>query len=82
VMPEIDARLRTAVIAIVRAAGYHPLTSGVYVNAMGPRFETKAEIRTMAAAGDVVRPACRCMHMFCLPPALTWPCAVPMCRWV
>jgi 5-methylthioadenosine/S-adenosylhomocysteine deaminase len=53
-MPGFDAALRDAVVAAVRAAGHHPLPHGTYGNAAGPRFETKAEIRMMAAYADVV----------------------------
>jgi 5-methylthioadenosine/S-adenosylhomocysteine deaminase len=53
-MPGFDEKLRKALIDGVREAGFHPLTHGTYVNTHGPRFETKAEIRMLAQAGDVV----------------------------
>ena len=54
VMPVLSDSVRHFIISTVRDAGVHPLTHGVYANAMGPRFETKAEIRALAAVGDVV----------------------------
>jgi 5-methylthioadenosine/S-adenosylhomocysteine deaminase len=40
--------------AAVRGMGKSPVEGGVYVNARGPRFETKSEIRWYASCGDVV----------------------------
>jgi len=54
VMPGFDERVREGLLAAVRGAGAHPLPAGVYANAAGPRFETKAEIRMMADYADVV----------------------------
>jgi 5-methylthioadenosine/S-adenosylhomocysteine deaminase len=53
-MPAFDAPLREAVLRILRGAGLHPIPHGVYGNARGPRFETKAEIRMMADYCDIV----------------------------
>jgi 5-methylthioadenosine/S-adenosylhomocysteine deaminase len=53
-MPAIDERLREGLLAVLREAGQHPIPAGTYVNSRGPRFETKAEIRQMAVAGDLV----------------------------
>lgn len=53
-MPGLDEALRGAILEVVRGVGEHPLPSGVYANARGPRFETKAEIRLMADYCDVV----------------------------
>lgn len=53
-MPSFDAPLRTALIDALRLGGLHPLPNGIYGNAKGPRFETKAEIRMMATYCDVV----------------------------
>ena len=56
-MPALCEPLRAAVLDIVRRAlpsGEHVQPSGVYANARGPRFETKAEIRLMEAYCDVV----------------------------
>ena len=54
VMPVLSDAVRNFIIGTIRDAGVHPLTHGVYANAQGPRFETKAEIRALAAIGDVV----------------------------
>ena len=53
-LPVLSAPLRAALIAALRGAGLHPQPHGVYVNSRGPRFETRAEVRAMASAGDVV----------------------------
>jgi len=54
-MPGFDEGLRSVIVDVVRAQGrVYPLTHGTYVNTKGPRFETKAEIRIMAQAGDIV----------------------------
>jgi 5-methylthioadenosine/S-adenosylhomocysteine deaminase len=56
-MPGLCEPLRAAVLDIVRhalPAGHHVQPSGVYANARGPRFETKAEIRLMESYCDVV----------------------------
>ena len=44
-LPQLNEALRGAILDVVRGAGEHPLPSGVYANARGPRFETKSEIR-------------------------------------
>ncbi len=54
VLPTFNEPLRAAVLNVVRGAGEHPLPSGVYANARGPRFETRSEIRMMADYCDVV----------------------------
>ena len=53
-MPAIDAPARRALLAVLRGAGLAPRDGGVYVNSRGPRFETRAEVRAMAALGDHV----------------------------
>jgi len=53
-LPQLNEALRGAILDVVRGAGEHPLPSGVYANARGPRFETKSEIRLMADYCDVV----------------------------
>lgn len=53
-MPVLDERVRNALLDTLRGAGHHPVPHGTYVNSRGPRFETKAEIRQMAVAGDLV----------------------------
>jgi 5'-methylthioadenosine phosphorylase len=47
-------RWREEVIAAWSASGQAPSDGGVYWQARGPRFETPAEIRLMAAHADVV----------------------------
>jgi 5-methylthioadenosine/S-adenosylhomocysteine deaminase len=53
-MPVVDEPLRQALLTALRGVGQHPVPHGTYVNSRGPRFETKAEIKQMAVAGDVV----------------------------
>lgn len=52
--PSFDARWRAEVIAAWGDGGEAPRDGGVYWQALGPRFETPAEIRLMAAHADVV----------------------------
>jgi 5'-methylthioinosine phosphorylase len=49
-----DPRWRDEVIAAWQAGGQAPRDGGVYWQARGPRFETPAEIRLIAAHADVV----------------------------
>lgn len=53
-MPELDEPLRVACQEALASVGISVVDGGVYVNTKGPRFETKAEIRSLATAGDVV----------------------------
>ncbi len=52
--PSFDARWRAEVIEAWGAGGEAPVDGGVYWQTIGPRFETPAEIRLMAAHADVV----------------------------
>jgi 5'-methylthioadenosine phosphorylase len=52
--PGFDPRWRAEVIAAWRAGGQEPRDGGVYWQTRGPRFETPAEIRLIAAHADVV----------------------------
>jgi 5'-methylthioadenosine phosphorylase len=52
--PGFDRRWREEVIAAWSEGGQAPRDGGVYWQARGPRFETPAEIRLMAAYADVV----------------------------
>jgi len=52
--PRFDPRWRAEVIAAWGAGGSTPHDGGVYWQSIGPRFETPAEIRLMAAHADVV----------------------------
>ncbi len=52
--PGFDRRWRAEVIAAWSEGGQAPRDGGVYWQARGPRFETPAEIRLLAAHADVV----------------------------
>src|SRR4029077_15554927 len=52
--PGFDPRWRAEVIAAWEAGGQAPRDGGVYWQGGGPRFETPAEIRLIAAHADVV----------------------------
>jgi len=52
--PGFDPRWRDEVIAAWQAGGQAPRDGGVYWQTRGPRFETPAEIRLIAAHADVV----------------------------
>ncbi|HET7509356.1 MAG TPA: MTAP family purine nucleoside phosphorylase [Solirubrobacterales bacterium] len=52
--PGFEPRWRAEVIAAWSEGGQEPRDGGVYWQARGPRFETPAEIRLMAAHADVV----------------------------
>jgi purine nucleoside phosphorylase len=52
--PGFDPAWREEVLSAWRESGEELLDGGVYWQAVGPRFETPAEIRLMAAHADVV----------------------------
>lgn len=52
--PAFDARWRAEVIEAWAAGGEAPRDGGVYWQTIGPRFETPAEVRLLAAHADVV----------------------------
>jgi 5'-methylthioadenosine phosphorylase len=52
--PGFDRRWRREVIEAWEAGGQAPRDGGVYWQAIGPRFETPAEIRLIASHADVV----------------------------
>ncbi len=52
--PRFDPAWRAEVLAAWRASGGELRDGGVYWQTIGPRFETPAEIRLMAAHADVV----------------------------
>ena len=52
--PGFETRWREEVLAAWSEGGQEPRDGGVYWEARGPRFETPAEIRLMAAHADVV----------------------------
>lgn len=54
VAPALDAGVRERWLAAGRDCGFEVADGGVYWQTTGPRFETKAEIRLMAQAADLV----------------------------
>jgi len=52
--PNIDKPLRKLLVDTIKQLGFNLENVGTYVHALGPRFETKAEIRWMSQVGDVV----------------------------
>jgi 5'-methylthioadenosine phosphorylase len=52
--PGFDPHWRTEVLAAWEAGGQAPRDGGVYWQTLGPRFETPAEVRLIAAHADVV----------------------------
>jgi 5'-methylthioadenosine phosphorylase len=52
--PSFDVRWRAEVIEAWGASGADPHDGGVYWQTIGPRFETPAEVRLIAAHADVV----------------------------
>lgn len=56
IVPSIDSSLRSEIITAVQAINIEMIHNGpaVYVQTVGPRFETKAEIRFLSPLGDVV----------------------------
>jgi len=55
----LDQDLRQGLLSLLRSHNYSVLDSGVYAQTLGPRFETPAEIRSLAIqGGDIVGMTC------------------------
>jgi len=54
ITPTVDARLRRVLLSAARKVRAQAAPRGVYVQATGPRLETKAEIAFFRTIGDVV----------------------------
>lgn len=54
VTPVLDEILRQKLIESCRRLGYPCIPRGVYVQTLGPRLETKAEVKFLSQIGDVV----------------------------
>ncbi len=57
-VPGLDMSWRGKVMTALQQAGLNPVDDGVYVETLGPRFETPAEVRWLATVGDVVGMTC------------------------
>ncbi|KAL4099993.1 hypothetical protein PRIC1_007790 [Phytophthora ramorum] len=54
VVPELNTKLKDAVVQALTAGGFGPHDGGVYVQTAGPRFETKSEVRFFAQFGQLI----------------------------
>ncbi|MCK4445258.1 MAG: MTAP family purine nucleoside phosphorylase, partial [Thermoplasmata archaeon] len=54
ITPSFDEELRQGLIGTARDMGFTVHDKGTYVQAIGPRLETRAEIRAMSGFGDAV----------------------------
>ncbi len=54
ITPSFDEELRAGLIDATRSLGYKFHDKGTYVQTIGPRLETRAEIKVMAGFGDIV----------------------------
>lgn len=54
ITPALDEDLRKALIEAARKAGFEVIDGGIYVQTIGPRLETKAEVRFLSTLGHVV----------------------------
>jgi len=52
--PALSQTLRRAVIEAAAAAGIAVVDGGTYIQTVGPRFETRAEVRVLAGWGELV----------------------------
>ncbi len=57
-VPGLHKSWRGQVLTALRQAELNPVDGGVYVETLGPRFETPAEVRWLATTGDVVGMTC------------------------
>ncbi len=57
-VPEISASWRKNIFEALKNADLKPLDHGIYAETLGPRFETKAEIKWLSSAADVVGMTC------------------------
>ena len=57
-IPGLDAPWRERVLDALQKAGLKPVDGGVYIETLGLRFETIAEIRWLAGIGDLVGMTC------------------------
>ncbi|MEE9150374.1 MAG: MTAP family purine nucleoside phosphorylase [Thermoplasmata archaeon] len=54
IVPGLDERLRQSLLSLAQNYGLEVVEKGVYIQTLGPRLETKAEIHMLKNFGDVV----------------------------
>ncbi len=54
ITPKLDVRLRESLLCSCKRAGVDAIDGGIYVQARGPRLETRAEVRLLSGWGDYV----------------------------
>ncbi|MDH7500161.1 MAG: MTAP family purine nucleoside phosphorylase [candidate division NC10 bacterium] len=54
ITPALNAELRAVLVRAAAASGIQFRDGGIYIQTMGPRLETKAEVAMIAQFGDVV----------------------------
>lgn len=54
VVPELNSKLRAALLHALNSDDLQPHDGGVYVQTAGPRFETKSEVRFFAQFGQLI----------------------------
>ncbi|POM81211.1 5'-methylthioadenosine phosphorylase [Phytophthora palmivora] len=54
VVPELNVKLKDALVQALKSGGFDPIDGGVYVQTAGPRFETKSEVRFFAQFGQLI----------------------------
>jgi len=57
-VPEFNDDLRQGVLRVLKEAGFKVVPSATYVQTIGPRFETKAEVRFLASVAHIVGMTC------------------------
>lgn len=54
IIPSLDEELRQSLLSFAQKFGLEVVGKGVYIQTLGPRLETKAEIHMLKSYGDVV----------------------------
>ncbi|MCK5772949.1 MAG: MTAP family purine nucleoside phosphorylase [Thermoplasmata archaeon] len=54
ITPKLDGRIRKSLLGSCERVGVEAIDGGIYVQARGPRLETRAEVRLISGWGDYV----------------------------